>query len=180
MKKVLNFIKTLVITILAIVFFSFAIAMTVLLLNFNQYGVTQFGDTSLLLIKEEVSTDNYKKGDLVIVEAKKISRITPGDELFVYKITENKKVVNIDVGIVGQTHPEDNEVTFVNGETYDMKFVVGKASKVYEKIGGYLAIVESKWGFLFIVLVPSFMIFIYQLYSLIIEIKYGREEEYYN
>ena len=36
---------------------------------------------------------------------------------------------------------------------------------------------ESKWGFLFIVLVPCFLIFIYEVYALIIEIKYGAEEE---
>jgi hypothetical protein len=146
--KILNIIKSIILTIVVVIFFSFAIAMTVLLLNFNDYGITQFNDTSLLIIREEISLDNYKKGDLVIVESKKINRINPGDELFIYKTTQNKNVVNIDVGKVGQVHLDDNEVTFQNGETYDMKYVVGKATKTYEKIGTYLAILESKWGFL--------------------------------
>ena len=50
-------------------------------------------------------------------------------------------------------------------------------NKKYEKIGTFLSVVESKWGFLFIVLVPSFLIFIYEVYSLIIEIKYGKDED---
>ena len=52
-----------------------------------------------------------------------------------------------------------------------------KPVKQYDKIGGYLSIIESKWGFLFIVLIPVFLIFIFEVYSLIIEIKYGAEED---
>jgi hypothetical protein len=60
--------------------------MTLLLLNYNEYGVTQFDNTSLILIKDEISSANYKKGDLVIVEGKKISNINIGDELFIYHV----------------------------------------------------------------------------------------------
>ena len=68
-------------------------------------------------------------------------------------------------------------LSFENGDTYSMKFVAGKPTNVYEGIGSFLSVVESQWGFLFIVLVPCFLIFIYELYALIIEIKYGNEEE---
>ena len=74
--------------------------MTVLLLNFNDYGVTEFGDTSLILINDEISNDNYKKGDLVVTKNKKIDKINIGEEIFTYKI-DGKGNVSIDLGKVG-------------------------------------------------------------------------------
>ena len=61
--------------------------------------------------------------------------------------------------------------------SFDIKFVIGEKIKVIKHLGGFLSIVESKWGFLFIVLVPSFLIFVYEVYSLIVEIKYGADED---
>lgn len=176
MKKILKLVKKIIIGILAVIFFGFAITMTILLLNYNKYGVTQFDKTSLILIKEKISSDNYVKGDLVIVEAVKIDTIAPGDEVFAYKV-EKGGAVSIDLGVIGETHPKENAVTFKNGSTYAMDYVVGKATKTYNKIGTYLSLFESKWGFLFIILVPSFLIFIYEIYTLIIEVKYGDEEQ---
>jgi hypothetical protein len=174
--KILKAIKKIIVGILGIAFFAFAITMTILLLNYNTRGVTQFGETSLVLVKGEISSETYKKGDLVIVEGKKVKNISVGDEIFVYRL-ENEGAVSIDVGIVGEVYPEDRNITFENGETYKEEFIIGETSKIYNKIGGYLAIIESTVGFLFMVIVPSFLIFVYQLYALIIEIKYGREEQ---
>lgn len=175
MKKVLGVIKKIIIGICAIVFFSFVIAMTVLLLNFNDFGVTQFDNKSLVIINDDISSDIYKKGDLVIVEFKKIDKINVGDEVFVYKVNNDKKV-NIDIGKVGKIYLQDQAITFENGDTYAIEFVIGQASKVYSKIGTYLSIIESTWGFLFIIIIPSFLIFIYEFYALIVEIKYGKDE----
>ena len=58
-----------------------------------------------------------------------------------------------------------------------MQFVAGTGEKVYNDIGFYLSIIESRWGFLFLVLVPCFLFFIYEIYALIVEIKYGAEED---
>ena len=66
--KALKMIKSVFLGILLFVYFVFVIAMTVLLLNFNDYGVTEFGDTSLIIINDEISNDNYEKGDLVVVK----------------------------------------------------------------------------------------------------------------
>ena len=174
--KVLNLIKSIILGILMVVYFSFVIAMTVLLLNFNDYGVTQFGNTSLILINDEVSNDNFLKGDLVIVKKEKIEKYELGKDIFTYKVDE-KGNVSIDLGKIGNIYPEENAISFENGSTYSMDFIAGVPVEKHEKIGTYLSIVESKWGFLFIVLVPSFLIFVYEVYTLIIEIKYGKDEE---
>lgn len=174
--KALQVLKKIIVGIITVVFFLFAISITILLLNYNKYGVTEMGDTSFILIKEELSSDNYIKGDLVLVKSLKVDKINKGDEIFAYKI-DSKGKAHIDLGIVENTYITEDAISFENGSTYSMEFVIGKASKTYTDFGTFLSIIESKWGFLFIILIPSFLIFIYQLYALIVEIKYGNEEE---
>lgn len=174
--KALKTMKTIVLNILMLVYFAFVILMTVLLLNYNDYGVTQFGDTTLLILEDEISSEIYEKGDLIFVQKKKIDKLNVGDEVFTYQISPEGEV-SIDLGKIGELHPDEDAITYENGSNYSMDFVIGSASKVYEDVGTYLSVIESKWGFLFIVLVPSFLIFVYQIYTLIVEIKYGNEEE---
>ncbi|HHT38288.1 MAG TPA: hypothetical protein GXZ95_02595 [Mollicutes bacterium] len=173
--KVMKTIKTIFLGILGIAFFAFVITMTVLLLYRNRYGVTKIGETSLVLIKSDVSHEKYKKGNLVLVEEKTLDGIEIGDEVFAYRLSK-EGIVSLDIGIVGEKHPEDAAVSFENGSTYAMQFVAGTPTKVYEKLGTYLGIILSTWGFLFMILVPSFLIFIYEIYALVVEIKYGKDE----
>ena len=174
--KVLKIIKNVIMGILLVIYFSFVVVMTVLLLNFNKYGVTEFGNNSLIIINDEISNDDYKKGELVIVKKDKLEKMEPGKDVFAYKV-EADGSVNIDLGKIGNIYPEEDAISLENGSTYSMEFVAGTPIEKHEKIGTFLSIVESKWGFLFIVLVPSFLIFIYEVYSLIIEIKYGKDED---
>ena len=174
--KVLNAIKKVVLGIIGILYFAFALVMTILLLNYNDYGVTQFGNASLVIINDEVANEKYDKGDLVIVESKKLEKLKVGDEIFTYRV-DSKGAPHIQIGKIGEIYEEDEAISFKNGETYSTDFIAGIAKEKHPKWGTFLAIVESQWGFLFIVLVPCFLIFIYELYSLIIEIKYGAEED---
>ncbi len=173
--KVMNVIKKVFTSIVLVLFFAFTITMTVLLLNFNKFGVTQFDDTSLLIIKKGFTSENYKKGSLVFVESKTLSEYKEGEEVFVYHL-DGHGGVNIQLGVVGQVFVDDDAITFTNGGTYSSEFIMGSGTKVYPKLGLILSILESKWGFLFIILVPNFFLFVYQLYSLIIEIKYGKDD----
>ena len=174
--KVLNAIKKVVLGIIGVLYFAFALVMTILLLNYNDYGVTQFGNTSLVIINDEVANEKYDKGDLVIVESKKLEKLKVGDEIFTYRV-DSKGAPHIQIGKIGEIYEADEAISFENGETYSTDFIAGMAKEKHPKWGTFLAIVESQWGFLFIVLVPCFLIFIYELYSLIIEIKYGAEED---
>ncbi len=173
--KALGVIKKILIGITGVIFFIFALTMTILLLNYNDFGVTQFGNTSLIIINDSLSTKNYKKGDLVLVDGLKIEQIKEGNEIFVYQPDQNG-VVSINLGVVGKVHADDNAISFENGANYSMKYVIGESTKIYNNLGFFLSLIESKWGFLFIILVPSFMIFIYEFYALIVEIKYGKED----
>ena len=174
--KAIKIFKKIITSILLIAFFAFTITMTVLLLNFNKFGVTQFEDTSLLIIKKSFSSETYKRGSLVFVESKNIKDYKEGEEVFVYHL-DGHGGVNIQLGVVGQVFVDDDAITFTNGGTYSSEFIMGSGTKTYPKIGKILSILESKWGFLFIILVPNFFLFVYQLYALIIEIKYGKDDE---
>lgn len=174
--KVLEVIRKVFLGIIGVAFFVFALIMTILLLNYNDYGVTQFGNKSLIIINDEVSNDDYDKGDLVIVENVKLEKVEVGDELFTYRV-DSKGIPTIQISKVGTVYVEEEAIAFENGETYSTEFIAGEEIETYESIGTFLSIIESQWGFLFIVLVPCFLIFIYQVYSLIIEIKYGAEED---
>lgn len=174
--KILRLIKNAFILIFGIIFFTFVIGMTVLVLNYNKFGVAEINDNSLLLMKEDLSNAKYKKGDLVIVKNKKISRINVGDEIFTYKL-ETGGEVSINVGVIEEIFVEESAVSYENGEYYSMEFVIGTADKIIPKVGDYLSIVLNKWGFLFIIVLPVFFIFISQIYSLIVEIKYGDEDD---
>lgn len=175
MKK-LKIVKKVLFVIIAVVYFTFALCMTILLLNYNDYNVTQVGDTSLIILNNKVSMEGYQKGDLVLVESTELEEINKGDTIFAYKVDSNG-YPQIQIGIAGDVYEDEDAISFENGDTYSMKFVAGKPTKVYNGIGTFLGVVESQWGFLFIVLVPCFLIFIYELYALIIEIKYGNEED---
>lgn len=177
--KVVEKIKEFLLNAFMVVFFLFALIMTILLLNVNKYGLTQFGDKIFLVIKEDFSTEKYERGDLVIVQEKKLgpsikNPIKVGDEAFAYRLNNNETF--IELGTVGRVYENENQISFENGSTFDMKFVIGTPYKIYEDVGTLLSIVNSKWGFLFIILVPCFLIFIYQIYELVIEIKFGKEE----
>ncbi|MBR5370557.1 MAG: hypothetical protein IK137_04570 [Bacilli bacterium] len=176
MKKTVEKIKKVFIGILIVIFSCFALCMTLLLLNFNDFGVTEFGDKSIVIIARDISSNNYKRGDLVIVEKVAYENIKEGDEIFAYSVDSREKV-NIEVGIVKELYPTEKSIAYKNGAGFSQEYIIGKAINKYSKIGLYLSFIESKWGFLFVVLVPCFIIFIYEIYALVVEIRYGDLEE---
>lgn len=175
MSKILQKIKSFILGVLGCIFFAFAISVTILLLNYNKYGLTQFGNTTFVMISDYITSETFKKGDLVLVKSEKLTDLELGEEIFVYRIISNSKVL-VEVGKVGQIYLEEDAVAFENGDIFSKEFIIGTSDKIYNKIGTYLTIIESKWGFLFIVLVPCLLIFIYEIYALIVEIKYGADE----
>jgi hypothetical protein len=174
--KFLRFIKKLITIIILIVFYIITISLTVYLLNYNKFGISQFGDTSLLVIGKGLTSDKYHKGDLVLVENKELKDYNEGDELFVYHL-DGKGGADIVLGSIGQIHSEEKAITLQNGETYSSEFIMGTGVKTYNEYGKYLGFMSSKWGFFFLILIPNFFIFVFQLYNLIVEIKYGSDEE---
>ena len=174
--KILKGIKKVISFIFIVVFYIYALFMTLLLLNFNDYGITKFNDTSVVIISDQIANKNYKKGDVVLVEEQRLENLKVGQEIFTYRVN-TKGNVEIEIGTIGEIYPKDLAISFENGEMYEDKYIIGTGYKKISKVGTVLKVLESKWGFLFAVLVPNFVIFIHQVYNLIVEIKYGDEDD---
>lgn len=167
--------------IIGIIFIAFyclmTIGLTICLLNYNDYNITEINDKTLIIITDsELESNNYKKGDLVVVTKNDNSDIAIGDKIFFYDIDHNKEEVIINIGsVVNKEKITDTESTFtMNGEyLLSSEYVIGKTdtSKIYHGFGSVLAILESRLGFLFLIIFPILVLFIYEIYAVIREIK---------
>lgn len=183
MKKVLIAIRNTIIGIFLFVYLTFIILVSTLLLNRNDYGMTQFGDKALILVDKQVSNDNYKKGTLVIVEQKSITKLNVGEEIFVYQTNKKDKTVKVVIADIGKINLEATSPYVVlanDGTAWGEEFIAGTAYKTYESLGSLLLFIESKWVFFCLLIVPCFFILLYEIHLVIVTIKFGDgdDEEY--
>lgn len=172
MRKVLNILLGLI----GVVYFIVVIGVTACLLCYNEYKVTVFGDKNLIIIDND---DKYSNGDLVVFEKCSNDEVQVGDEIFFYEVTNG--VASINVGNVTEIEKvTDSESTFTINDNHDIssESLIGKTAdaKVYSKVGKVLSVLESKFGFLILVILPTLLLFLYEVYRLIIEIKTPIEE----
>lgn len=176
MKKVLKIIGFILITIYSVI----AITLTVFLLNYNDYKITELGNKSLIIVKDNSLSPSYEKGDLVFVTKNESSEVNKGDKIFFYDIID-KNTVDINIGnVIDKKNINKNEAVYtMNGNyTLNQEYFIGKVatSKVYHNVGSILNILESRLGFLFIIIFPILIFFIYEIYMIIQEIKKPDEE----
>ena len=65
-----------------------AVFVTICLLEYNNYNVTEFGDYSLVIIPSGEVGAGFKKGDLVIVNKK--AEVNVGQKVFFYNTYDSK------------------------------------------------------------------------------------------
>ena len=94
MKKKFKIVRNIILGVFLFVYLSFIILISTLLLSRNEYGITQFKDKALIKIDEEVATDKYNKGSLVIVENKKIEELSLNDEIFLWATPASMSVLS--------------------------------------------------------------------------------------
>jgi len=164
--------KKIILNLLFIVYVVIAVFVTVCLLSYNQFKVTEFGSKSFVIVKNNDFAPNYKKGSLVIVD--RDVPITNGDNVFFYN-TYNQEI-EVALSRVAKTEiVTENEKTYtLNGERrISSEYVIGndKNAKVIGGVGTILNILESRWGFLFIIVLPSLLAFIYQISVVISDLR---------
>ena len=170
MKKVLSFLGS----VLEFVVIAYVILMTSILLSKNKYGYTQFGNMTLFTVdlKTERGIEGSKAGDLYVV--KNSNDIEVGDVIYYYVvynedyIVQTAPVVNVESDKFSSLYTIDNEKDLAITNTR----VLGKYKKIYHNLGSVLNVLESRLGFLFLVLLPILVIFIYQVYELIMIFRY--------
>lgn len=178
MKKVGKIFANVLIVAYAVI----AIVVTVLLLSYNDYHCSVIGGYTFILVTDDELEPNYPEGSLVLVKETKAKNINPGDYVFLYRnITSTQfEIKYAEVLMKDESKGEYNVQYILEGNTIiDHEDVIGSAenAKVIPNLGTILSVLESRYGYLFLIVVVSFIAFLYEIYELIMEIKYGEREE---
>jgi len=139
----------------------------------NQFGYTQLGNYTFLNISknDEKHIKNSKKGDLLVI---KLDDIKEEDLIYYYGISDDSYIVKCSkVKSINKTG-KSWVFTFYDNSSISSSRVLGEKVHNFKLLGDVLNVVESKYGFLLLVLLPIFIVFLYQIYEFII---YITEEE---
>ena len=170
MKKTWNFFKNFII----IAYILLIIFVTICLLSYNDYKVTEFGKYTLLPVVDDYLEPDYKVGDLLIIEKNDLDDVKLGDIIFYYRTARGITTVNYSP-VIELERVTDTETTFtaVGDIRFSSSYFMGKADTitVIPQLGKVLGLLQSKWGFLFLGVFPSLLAFLYTLYSVITEVK---------
>ncbi|MBR2711718.1 MAG: hypothetical protein IKE89_04515 [Bacilli bacterium] len=161
--------------ILEVIIICYVVFITACILFRNGYGYTQFGPMTVVTVNDVNVNDfeNISNGSLLLIKDSNSFKVD--DEVFYYDIRNQKyivvsdRIVNIEDGkyIVDGVN-ENNEVVQVK---LNNKKIIGKN---YVKIGilGYLVdLLESRIGFLLLVILPIFIVFLYELIQFVIAFR---------
>lgn len=172
MRKVLKCLLGIVEVIIIV----YAVSITTLLLSKNKFGYTQLGNNILVMINEDNKENltRFTKGDLAVISKVNYNDVNVGDELY-YFVTENDEYI-IKAGIVASKNGDKASAIYTFEENKELTIaserVIGSFSgHSYASIGGMLSFMESRIGFLITVILPIMVLFIYQVYNLIIGLK---------
>lgn len=177
MKKVLKWVWG-IIEVLIIIY---AIAVTSLILCRNRFGYTQFDKTTLITVNEENLSNlgSVQKKDLLLVENTGANGIKEGDNIYYYATINNEYVIKMGT-VASVTSDDTNAVYNLNDEdktSISSTRVMGKYKASYASIGATLEFLQGRVGFLIFVLLPILLIFIYQIYDLVMSFKYAATDD---
>lgn len=171
--------KKFILNIIFIIYLIIAIFVTVCLLSYNDYKVTVLGNTSFVIVTDSKMQPDYNKGDLVLVENS--DEIQAGEKVFYYN-TYNEQI-KVKIGTITEVLEEDEgKIIYAidDGEhKVSSEFVIGQVSTAnsIQNLGTVLGILESKWGFLFLIVLPALLAFVNQIMVVASGIKEARETE---
>ena len=159
----------------------YVIFLTGCLLFVNEFGHTQFGKYTLIEVNKGQATllDDVEEGDLLVI--KDGSDIVKGNIIYYYSVINEqyfvKKAMVTEIKDDGFGAMYSIDVAN-KGETavVNDKKVIGNYVSIHRRLGKLLTVLESKIGFLFLVLLPMMCIFIYHVYSFIIILKFEKAE----
>lgn len=172
--------KKVIVDILVTIYAIIAVATTICLLSYNEYKVSEFGDYSLIIIPNNEISSDFKTGNLVIVNGSAKNKYSAGDKVFFYNAKDNS--MDITLGEIQDTEViSSKETTYTIEGDYSLssEYVIGKASgsTIIPVVGGILGVLESRWGFLFLIVFPSLLAFIYEIVSVISDARKNKKAE---
>lgn len=171
--------KKIIYNIIFAIYAIIAVFTTICLLSYNEYKITELGDKALIIINDDDLSPEYNKGDLVIVNKADRKKVKAGDKIFFYNI--EGKNVNISLAsVINRQVLTSTETTYTieGDDILSESSVIGPASTTTKiaKLGTVLGILESKWGFLFLIVLPSLIAFIYEIGAVFSEIRNAKKD----
>lgn len=165
-------------SLLFIIYVLIAIFTTICLLSYNRFKITEFGDKSLLMISGDEMAPTYHDGDLVIADKK--SKVITGEKAFFYMTSDRKVEIKLaTVEAIKTVTNDETTYTLEGGTEVSSQYLVGteQGAEIIPNVGKILMVLESKWGFLFLIVMPSLILFIYQISVVISEIKNDNDDD---
>jgi hypothetical protein len=149
-------------------------------LTYNDYKISIFGDRSLIIVDNNEFEPDYKKGTLLIIQKNANDDIKEGDSIFFYN--HYKSQVSVSYSKVTKTEKiTDTETTYTitGDQPISSEYVIGKAAttKSIEGIGSIMKFMESRIGFILVIVFPIAVLFIYEIYVVVKEIVRPEKEE---
>lgn len=167
--------KRVIWNIVIIIYAIIAITTTICLLSFNEHRISEFGDYSLVIIDSRELEPKLAKGDLLITD--KSYKATSGQEVIFYDTTS--KDIKVAKVLAVEEFTQDTIYTLEGNKIVSSTNVLGtiENAKQISKLGTVLGILESKWGFLVLIVLPSLIAFLYEIAELVSELRNGSNKK---
>ena len=176
--KTLNKILGGIVDFLMLVVIVFAIGVTLISLNSGNNNVSKIGKYIPLNVKTNSMEPTIMKGDFIVAEEVDTQDLKVGDVIS-FLATEEDTVI-VKTHRIISIDDSTNDVSFItrgdNNEVNDSvpvfpSDVVGKWNNLrLSKVGTILDFVGSQMGFLFCIVLPLLILFVYQIYKFIVVI----------
>lgn len=181
MKKTLEIIGKVLLYTLEALLICYVIFITTILLCTNEHGFTELNDRTYIIVDKNTidQLTNYKINDIIEVEYAKYNDINVGDIVFYYDSLNEKYIARVDT-VVDKSGSNEAAVYMLEakGNSVNNKLLIGEPTgRVFHGVGGVIKILKSTAGFLFLVILPVFVLFVYQIYRTIVLIKDDDEED---
>ena len=147
-------------SIIEVIIVIYVISITLLLLCRNKYGYTQFGNKTFISIDSKMKKNlkGVNGGELIVVKSS--SKIKKNDLIFYYVIDDDKYILSS-----GKIKDNKNGIILIGDSVVDKSKIIGKKNITIPVIGKIILFLETKLGFVFCVLLPIVLVFVYELYS---------------
>lgn len=165
--------------ILQVLIIIYVILITGFIFCENKYGFTEIGDYTFNNVSklDTKNIKNVKAGDLLIV--KNTNDLEAGDIVYYYA-AYNEQYIIVSDKVVSKKKDRDTMIYTLNENDPFMvsdSRVIGKYTHNYRNLGKVLSVLESKNGFIFLVLLPIMIVFIYQVKQFLLLLRYEKLEE---
>lgn len=170
MRTIANFLKGTIISFWLVI----SIFTTICLISYNDYLVSEIGNYSVFVVDDNDLKPDFNKYDIVFIKKQPEEYYKVGDKVFFYY--GNKSTLSyINYGQISEievNQETEDKYTF-NEMAISYGNLIGPANgaMVMPKVGLILSIFESRWGFMFLVILPTLFAIVYEVYYIAIEIK---------